>query len=100
MATITPSSLGVDPVQLAEELSQNLTIDEKSTSAYKRKLTSARDNRTSSMTMGYLGICFVSVPLGIIVLLDIKKMVSDFMRNRLQQSDTESLYELVCRSNK
>ena len=81
--TLISPSTSVNAEQQAEEIAQNLTINEKSTSAYKRKLTSARDDRPLSKTMGYLGICFVTIPLGLIVLIDIKRMVLQAGRSRV-----------------
>ena len=72
-----PSSIALlQAMQIAEELSQNLTVNLKSTSAYQRKLSCMMDYRPSSTVMGYLGMVFVFIPLILIVLLDVQKIFS------------------------
>jgi hypothetical protein len=38
-----------------------LTVDKKKTSSYKRKLTSAPDNRVSAQSIGYVGIVILTI---------------------------------------
>ena len=82
--TITEASNSLNVLEIAEEISQNLTIDVKSTSAYQRKLISVKDNRPSSAAVGWLGIFFISIPLSLMLLSDIAKIHCDlFRRNTL-----------------
>ena len=50
-----------------EELKKELTIDKKSTSAYIRSITCARDNRKSVVAIGYSGVLVLCVPVVLIV---------------------------------
>ena len=76
---LLPASVAIiKALQIAKEISQNLTVDMKSTSAYHRRLTSIRDYRPSSTVMGYVGMCFVFIPLILIVMLDLRKILFNF----------------------
>lgn len=55
-----------------ENISKALYLDKKTTSAYVRLKTSAPDDRTSSMTMGSLGIVCIVVPFSLIFLADLR----------------------------
>lgn len=89
----------MNALQIAEESSKNLTIDAKATAAYQLKLSSAKDNRTSSKMMGYLGICFVSIPLCLILLLDTRRLLTDFVKSFKLSKETEILTELNPKRN-
>ena len=89
----------MNALQIAEESSKNLTIDAKATAAYQRKLSSAKDNRTSSKMMGYLGICFVSIPLCLTLLLDTRRLLTDFVKSFKLSKETEILTELNPKRN-
>lgn len=89
----------MNALEIAEEISKNLTIDAKSTAAYQRKLSSAKDNRTSSKMMGYLGICFVSIPLCLILLMDIRKLLTDFIESFTLSKEKDILTKLNPKRN-
>ena len=63
--------------RVAEEIKKNLTVDTKTTSSYLRSKTSAHDPRESAKYMGLLGTLLVVVPMGVILLLDVKKIFTD-----------------------
>ncbi|CAG2219158.1 unnamed protein product [Mytilus edulis] len=54
-----------------DELQQNLTVNVKSTSAYKNTKKSASDRRTSSMLMGLAGGFIICIPIVLIISSDI-----------------------------
>ena len=66
---------------IAREISRNLTIDIKTTSAYQRRLTSAEDKRLSSTAVGFAGLVFVMVPLSVLVLADLVGIVYVIKQN-------------------
>ncbi|CAG2228904.1 PLG [Mytilus edulis] len=53
-----------------KELEKKLTVDKKTTSAYIRRHTSARDDRKSSVTIGTVGIVVVCIPVVLMTLSD------------------------------
>jgi hypothetical protein len=57
--------------EAVENITKALYVDKTTTSSYIRSKTCAEDNRTSSATLGYFGIIFISVPFGIMVLADL-----------------------------
>lgn len=59
------------------EIKSNLTIDKKNTSAVIRSHTSARDNRKSAVSMGYMGIALLLIPVVIIVGFDLTRLFSN-----------------------
>ena len=59
------------------EIKSNLTIDKKTTSAVIRSHTSARDNRKSAVSMGYMGIALLLIPVVIIVGFDLTRLFSN-----------------------
>jgi len=63
--------------QVAEEIKKNLTVDSKTTSSYLRSKTSAHDPRESAKYMGLLGTLLVVVPMTVILLLDVKRIITD-----------------------
>jgi len=66
--------------QVAEEIKKNLTVDAKTTSSYTRSKTSAHDLRVSAKYMGLLGTLLVVVPMGVILLMDVKRIFTDIRR--------------------
>lgn len=56
---------------------EDLTIETKSISSYKRKHTSAPDERPSAQRLGYLGVTFLVLVFGEILLLDIPTLYRD-----------------------
>ena len=65
--------------EVAAQIAKNLSIDAKETSSHHRRLTSAVDTRKSATFVGYVGVLFVAVPLGLLLLSDVKKLVQDFI---------------------
>ena len=63
--------------QVAEEIVKNLTVDTKTTSSYLRSKTSAHDPRESAKYMGLLGTLLVVVPMGVILLMDVRRIITD-----------------------
>lgn len=59
------------------EIKSNLTIDKKNTSAVIRSHTSAQDNRKSAVSMGYMGIALLLIPVVIIVGFDLTRLFSN-----------------------
>ncbi|XP_076085014.1 uncharacterized protein LOC143055848 [Mytilus galloprovincialis] len=53
-----------------DKIKMELTVPQKSTQKYRRSLTSAPDDRTSSKLMGIIGGTFIFSVIGLIVLLD------------------------------
>ncbi|KAL3880041.1 hypothetical protein ACJMK2_032313 [Sinanodonta woodiana] len=53
------------------EMIQDMTVDSKTTSSSIRKKLSAADNRPSSTAIGVLGVIFLSLSFGLIVVVDI-----------------------------
>ncbi|XP_053408056.1 uncharacterized protein LOC123546325 [Mercenaria mercenaria] len=78
LSTYTQNVTTEQAEEIAAEIAKNLTIDSKSTSSHIRRLTSAEDKRRSAKFVGYVGVIFVAAPLGIMLLLDIKKLFLDF----------------------
>lgn len=64
--------------EVAREIVKNLTIDSKSTSSHIRRLTSAEDNRQSAQFVGFIGVIVVVVPLGLMLIADVRKLFLDF----------------------
>ncbi|XP_071172147.1 semaphorin-5B-like [Mytilus edulis] len=52
------------------EMKSNLTIDSKNISASIRKRISARDDRTSAASVGYVGVALLVIPLVMIICVD------------------------------
>ena len=52
-------------------ITEPMTIDKKKLSSSRRKLTSAKDDRTSATVVGYTGIVVLTLVLGTIVISDI-----------------------------
>jgi len=61
-----------DAAELAEEYRKNLTVDTKMTASYIRTKTSAEDARKSPIIMGAIAISMVIVPLGTVVIRDLR----------------------------
>ncbi|CAG2205784.1 unnamed protein product [Mytilus edulis] len=56
-----------------DELKKNLTIDSKNISATIRKRICARDDRPSAVSVGYVGVALLLIPLVIIISFDVPK---------------------------
>ncbi|XP_021347907.1 uncharacterized protein LOC110446889 [Mizuhopecten yessoensis] len=71
----------VDQNKLEESLSklkEQLLINPKKLSSYKRALTSAPDDRKSAANIGYIGILVLCLVPGIIILLDMGRLIREF----------------------
>ncbi|OWF35996.1 uncharacterized protein LOC110442242 [Mizuhopecten yessoensis] len=71
----------VDQNKLEESLSklkEQLLINPKKLSSYKRALTSAPGDRQSSANIGYIGILVLCLVPGIIILLDMGRLIREF----------------------
>ncbi|XP_045191315.2 uncharacterized protein LOC123548149 [Mercenaria mercenaria] len=78
LSTYTQNVTTEQAEEVAAEIAKNLTVDSKSTSSHIRRLTSADDKRRSAKYLGYVGILCVTLPLGMLLLADIKKLFLDF----------------------
>lgn len=65
-----------------------LTVDKTKTSSYIRKLTSAKDNRPSSQAIGAVGLVFIIITFGLIVLSDVVNFIQQFKSNHLKRRKT------------
>ncbi|XP_078321391.1 uncharacterized protein LOC144621645 [Crassostrea virginica] len=78
-----PSTIIYNFTRLQEkviEIKKNLSVDIKNTSAYRRSLTCASDQRPSAAHVGYLGIAILSLTCGLLLcadLLNLCKAVND-----------------------
>jgi len=72
--------------EIVEQLIKNLTVDKGDLSSEHRKLTSANDERSSSQTIGTVGVAILSVVFGSIILLDIVRLLK-FMSSQCQRKD-------------
>ena len=61
------------------EMKKNLSVDIKNTSAYRRSLTCALDQRPSSAYVGYLGITILSLMGGLLLCADLSNLL---LKNR------------------
>lgn len=87
--TLTLSSSSITNAELQakiEQIKTELTVDKKETSSYKRKLTSAPDNRVSAQSIGYVGVIILSIVVGLLVCIDIPTLAKD----------TKSFFQRIC----
>lgn len=87
--TLTLSSSSITNAELQakiEQIKTELTVDKKKTSSYKRKLTSAPDNRVSARSIGYVGVIILSIVVGLLVCIDISTLAKD----------TKSFFQRIC----
>jgi hypothetical protein len=70
------------------KLNSILTVDKTKTSSYIRKLTSAKDNRPSSQVIGAVGLVFIIITFGLIVLSDVVNFIQQFKSNHLKRRKT------------
>ena len=59
------------------EIQKRLAVNASSLSSTVRRLTSAEDTRPSAQSIGYLGVGFIVVILGSIVVIDLNGLVRD-----------------------
>ncbi|KAK6173447.1 hypothetical protein SNE40_016894 [Patella caerulea] len=69
-------------------IKKELYVDKRTVSATIRKKISAADSRPSSSAIGIVGVVFIITGLGMVILLDIPKIVRDFrmMRGNLDET--------------
>ena len=60
-----------------EQMQTELTVNRKETSSYKRKLTSAPDDRVSAKSIGYVGVVILTVVTGLLVCIDLPTIMKD-----------------------
>ncbi|CAG2218052.1 CD206 [Mytilus edulis] len=58
-----------------QEIVNNIKVDKRKMSSHTRKLTSAKDSRPSSASIGYFGIVMLSTTFGILVFLDFHRLI-------------------------
>ncbi|XP_060072985.1 uncharacterized protein LOC132552807 [Ylistrum balloti] len=73
-STVSPLA-SAELSQRLENIVKNLTVPKKSTNAYQRKLVCAEDSRLSAMSLGYVGVMLLLIPLAILLCFDIPSAV-------------------------
>ena len=63
-------------LKLADDLAKELTISKTELSASRAKKTSASDERKSSQSIGYVGLGFLVVVIGLIIISDLNRLFS------------------------
>ncbi|XP_060065915.1 uncharacterized protein LOC132546223 [Ylistrum balloti] len=63
--------------QLVVEIKEENTVDVKTLTSYRNKFISANDNRPSSKTIGSIGLIFIALLLGLILVSDVPKFIQD-----------------------
>ncbi|VDI05358.1 Hypothetical predicted protein [Mytilus galloprovincialis] len=77
-ATVASSSITTEELQAKiDKIQTELTVDKKETSSYKRRLTSAPDNRVSAQSIGYVGVVILTIVIGLLIVIDIPTLVKD-----------------------
>lgn len=71
----TEQSMGATVEEMMEKLKLNLT----NTSAYRRRHTSAPDDRPSAKGVGYVGVACMGVFVAIIIGFDIENVIRNFI---------------------
>lgn len=69
LSASTPEAIK-EAIEIAEEISKNLTIEAKATGAYKRTLVCAQDTRKSALYVGVVGYVVMGIVFGFIFFLD------------------------------
>ena len=75
-----------------DEMKSNLTIDSKNMSATIRKRISARDDRPSAASVGYVGVALLLIPLLMIISFDVPRfwaMVTNVYRKVCKRQSME-----------
>lgn len=70
-----------EATKAAEEISKNLTVDTKTTGAFMRSLTSAKDERQSAFFVGMVGYLVFGIVFGLMILLDLLTVVKHCTEN-------------------
>ena len=74
-ATATSSKTEEEIREKIQEIKRTLTIDKHELSSYRRKKTSADDDRSSAKGIGVLGACVICAVISFIIVLDFKTFV-------------------------
>ena len=74
-ATATSSKTEEEIREKIQEIKRALTIDKHELSSYRRKKTSADDDRSSAKGIGVLGACVICAVISFIIVLDFKTFV-------------------------
>ena len=65
-------------IEAMSSMKQELHVDKKTTTAYKRSKISAPDKRTSSRVIGAWGLIILIIPVSLIIITDIPAVVRQF----------------------
>ncbi|XP_071119850.1 uncharacterized protein [Mytilus edulis] len=77
-ASVASSSITTEELQAKiDKIQTELTVDKKETSSYKRRLTSAPDNRVSAQSIGYVGVVILTIVIGLLIVIDIPTLAKD-----------------------
>lgn len=66
-----------------DEMTANLTINSKNTSMAIRRLISARDERLSSASVGYVGIVMLAIPAILLFLCDCPRLFQSTVKTQM-----------------
>ena len=66
-----------------DEMTANLTINSKNTSMAIRRLISARDERLSSASVGYVGIVMLAIPAILLFLCDCTRLFQSTVKTQM-----------------
>ena len=72
-----------------ENITQALYVDKKTMSSYVRSKTCEEDDRPSSATVGYVGIVFIVVHFGLMIILDLRTVYTH-IRDSVRQCKTRT----------
>lgn len=75
-----------------ENITRELTMDKTETSAFRRRYTSATDNRPSSIAVGAVGVASLACTLGGIALLDITFLIQAVSKIKVHILNIKSKY--------
>jgi competence protein ComGC len=75
---------------IVTEIVQNLTIDKKETSAYKRKVSSSTDKRGVSKAFGILGLLLITGILSLFVIADVANFTNKSSRKAKKKKRNDS----------
>lgn len=65
------------------ELKGNLTVDNKNTSSAIRRRISARDDRPSAASFGYVGVVMLATPIVLMICLDYNHLCPECIKRRI-----------------
>ncbi|XP_063415967.1 uncharacterized protein LOC134697613 [Mytilus trossulus] len=73
-----------------QEIVNNIKVDKRKMSSHTRKLTSAKDSRPSSASIGYFGIVMLSTTFGMLVFLDFHRLIDKCCTSFKPKKDQQS----------